>query len=253
MKTRYPGSIFRLYIPTLYPDAIAKLFAVDLCPRLDAKLFAEPNAFRTTHCYLEQVDTPLRRHEEVLRSIFAGIPRVGLDDVARAKLQQQMGRYPKLGGLISLPSWMGFLRALQLFDVDLAERDAQLAFGAARMAVVDGESDKGQLKDTMLPFEGFLEALCRLSVLKALPTREEVISADFADAGHFLLDLKASDLGSYNKLLKTRGSEWPGEVKTQPMGHCVEHLVQLMVRSIEVDAALARVLLPAARHRRAKQ
>ena len=40
--------------------------------------------------------------------------------------------------------------------------------------MVDPLSPRGRLKDLGLPFEGFLEALCHLSLLKALPTDEQM-------------------------------------------------------------------------------
>jgi hypothetical protein len=224
-------------------DALVKLFAVDMSPRLDPLLFAEPNAFRAAHCYIESVDAPLRRHEAVLRHIFSGIPKIGLDASARAALSKS-AKFPSLGPLVTLENWMNFLRALRVFDVDVAEREGQLCFCSARMGVVDGEAGKGLVKATSLPFEGFLEALCRLSTLKALPFKVDILAASAEDAGTFMLNLKATDLAAYNQLLQSRGSSWPGTPTGQPIGKCVEHLVLLIIRSIEADSALARVLLP---------
>ena len=53
-----------------------------------------------------------------------------------------------------------------------------------------------------LPFEGFLEALCRLSILKALPTAAELAEAEEPDAGSFLINLEESDQVTYAAFLK---------------------------------------------------
>lgn len=219
-------------------DSLAKLISVDIAARLEASgsVFAESNAFRVERCYIEEVDGSLRRHEKALRSIFHGLQVEGL--------ASPTSRWPSLGQVIDLSTWMDFLRSLELFDVDVAEREGQMAFAAARMMVVDGEKDKGQAKDTHLNFEGFLEALCRLSVLKALPTDVEIAKADMADAGEYLRHLKANDPAAYAHLLKSRGSAWPGEPTLQPMGRCVEHLIRLIIATIAADDHLAKTLLP---------
>ena len=65
-------------------------------------------------------------------------------------------------------------------DRDLSERDALRCFSWSRMAVEDYQSHKGHHKNTVLPFEGFLEALCRVAAQKALATDEEVLRARIA-------------------------------------------------------------------------
>ena len=59
-------------------------------------------------------------------------------------------------------------------DPEMALADALLCFAWSRMLVIDGWTDRGHAKESCLPFEGFLEALCRVSALMALPTDAEV-------------------------------------------------------------------------------
>ena len=87
-----------------------------------------------------------------------------------------------------------------MHQTDLNERDAQLCFVWARMRTIDEQHDKSRTKMTHLSFEDFLEALCRCSVCKAWPTREEMEAAESANAGVHLLNLQRDDPVAYDKL-----------------------------------------------------
>lgn len=128
------------------------------------------------------------------------------------------------------------MRKLQLVDDDLSDRDAKLCFVFSRMCVIDGESARGRAKESHLPFEGFLEALCRLAALKALPTDEEVKAAGHADAGGYLLQLRDEKPNLYEALLRERAVPLGGQL-AQPIWRCVDHLVSLMIRTIEEGTA----------------
>ena len=80
-----------------------------------------------------------------------------------------------------------------LAGADFSDRLGILAFGWSRMCVHDELSVAGKVNTEHLTFEGFLEALCRMSALKALPTPEDVESAEERDAGTFLVKLEAND------------------------------------------------------------
>ena len=204
-------------------DAVARLLAVDIKQQLDVdNLFAESNVFRNTFCYNEPVDIVLRRHETNLRLIFGGI--AGSEG-------QAIGNTLSVN-LCDLGEWKTFLRGLGLIGPDLTDRDGTLCFCWARMAVIDGESKKGSLKERNLPFEGFLEAICRMGVLKALPTDDEIAAAGFSDAGMYMRHLKETDENTYEKMLAARAAPWPGAAP-QPIERCVEHIVTIIIRSIE--------------------
>lgn len=59
-----------------------------------------------------------------------------------------------------------------------------------------------------LPFEGFLEALCRTAALKALPTDEEISSAGCQDAGEYVMRLRATDEEEYQRIQIERCTPW---------------------------------------------
>ena len=129
------------------------------------------------------MDDVLKRHEPNLRRIFATVSGSEGKTVGQEHLLK----------LCDLTEWRAFMRAMDFIGPDLTERDAMLCFANARMDVIDGQSSKGAVKETNLTFEGFLEAVVRLSVLKALPTDEEIFVAGFSDAGAFLKHLRENE------------------------------------------------------------
>ena len=151
--------------------AVDRLIRDELVPRVDGRLLAEPNLFRRTGCYTEEMDGVLRNNEPMLRCIFRSLNEHEVGDVAR-RAQALM---------LSVSEWMGFLRAANLIGPDATERDGALCFASARMLVIDSWGASGFVRESELPFEGFLEALCRLSALKALPYDAEVEAAGCAD------------------------------------------------------------------------
>lgn len=106
------------------------------------------------------------------------------------------------------------------------------------MCVANNQNDAGQLKETCLPFEGLLEALCRLAALKALPTDAEIaVSARThgheVDAGAYMFKLQATDSHGYQRLLKERAGRWGSVQVLQPFERCVNHLLAIVIRRID--------------------
>ena len=198
-------------------EAVHAFLSNDILPNLEPQLASVPNAFR------EQVYTPLAtdvlaRYESDLRKIFIAINK------------GESGREAKL---LSLDEWKGLLLGFGFSaKPDLSERDACMCFLSSRTCVVDASTRLGALKESSLPFEGFLEALCRLSVLKALPTDAEVDAAGCDDAGDYVLRLRERDEAAHARLVEERKGRW-GELPKQPVHRCVEHLITLMIRIIE--------------------
>ena len=196
----------------------SKLFELNLSPFLDPAVFADPNAFRREHLYHPEVAGVLMQHEPSLRMIFncmAVVPR-------SAK---------KLGAIIGLGEWKALMRRLQLVDYDLTERDAALCFICSRMAVIDGASDKGMIKESCLPFEGFIEALSRAALLKGWPDADEVAHSTHADAGAYVRYLRAMEPANHQTMCETRAAAW-GSEPLLPVVQCVENLILLMLHTI---------------------
>ena len=96
--------------------------------------------------------------------------------------------------VLLLASFAQHFEAFGVLDCTLlGDRHAALAFHYSIMAVIDADTDEGRVKATTLPFEGFLEALCRMSLLKSLPTDEMIAQAEEPDAGAYLFALRDAD------------------------------------------------------------
>lgn len=220
--------INRYVLPGVVSDvseALSKLLQEDVEARLPAEIFEEANHFRTHFCYREDVSETLAKHEVSLRRLFMGISASDGGEVGQKHM----------ASLCSFSEWQMFVKLCKLIGPDLTERDAKLSFAWARMAVINGASEQGAVKESNLPFEGFLEACCRLAVLKSLPTDAEIEASSSADAGLHIRHLIATDEVAYNELVASRSSPWPGsfrEPKQEP-ARCVEHIIMMLIRTVQ--------------------
>ena len=83
-------------------------------------------------------------------------------------------------------------------------------------------------------FEDFLEAIVRLALMVALPTDAEIEAVGAQDAGEYLMALRASS-DEMATFIRTRKRAWHKE-PTQQAGRCVEHLLLLITRLIELNS-----------------
>jgi len=191
-------------------DAMHRLLGVDVQSRLGALVTTDPDIFRCCFCYPEPTCLILKTHEAVLHVIFEYIAAFGAKSLGRADKADPSDAKRKTP-TITLKEWLSALKHLEIMDRDLSERDALRCFSWSRMAVEDYQSHKGHHKNTVLPFEGFLEALCRVAAQKALATDEEVFMAGLeADLPEYMHQLKMGDVESYNQLLDARKIPWCG-------------------------------------------
>ena len=167
-----------------------------------------PNTFRHDECYCEAVDGVLRKYESSLRALFAVLatkPRLKREAAA---MPPGAAKPEPLEPLIKFDSWRAFLRRLDLIGYDLAERNAALCFVWSRLCVPQPYTERGELRLVGLPFEGFLEALCRVAVLKALPTDEEITAGGYMHAGDMLVCLRDDDPPAYKALIRAHANPW---------------------------------------------
>jgi len=203
-------------------EALRRLFIVDIKGRCDPSIFLDANAFRRDCCYNEETDAVFRTHEGTLRSLYGELA------IKRGPAKR----------LLTADAFLRLMKRLDLIGIDLTERDVALAFSCSRMVVGMPYSITGQLKNKHLPFEGFLEAICRIAGLKALPTDEEVEASGLKDGGQYLAALKADSPDAYSALVATRSTLW-GSPPRQKMSRCVAHLIGIIFYKIE-DVTLER-------------
>jgi len=97
-----------------------------------------------------------------------------------------------------------------------------LCFVWSRMRVVDEARGASRLKMIHLSFEDFLEAIVRMSTMKALPDDEEMASAGSTDAGRHLLELRHTSPQMYEDFLKDHAQSWFDE-PLQPIHRRAAH------------------------------
>ena len=183
----------------------------------------DPDVFRREHCYTEGVTLALEKHEASLRGIFVAAA-YGYGGGAGSKL-------------LSLEEWEGLTSGLGFVGIDISERDGRFAFVWSRMAVIDGRTERGFLRECCLPFEGFLEALVRVAVMKALPTDEEIAASGSKHAGEHMEKLKKDDEEMYDAMLRERAIPWGAEPTLQSTAKCVKHTLDIMIHTIETETA----------------
>lgn len=100
------------------------------------------------------------------------------------------------------------------------------------MGVADPYTARSEVRASHLPFEGFLEGICRLATLKALPDEEALAAGEWAHAGAYLCDLRENRPEEYGKFVRANANEW-GAPPRQPLSRCVHHLMAYILFMIE--------------------
>ena len=192
-------------------EAVDKLLHVDMLLRLGVGRFPDPDAVRRSFCYTPSMCVVLERYEPTLRHIF--------DTVAQGKSTMQ------------LDSWLAFLGVMQFIGKDVSVHDAARSFAWSRMVVVHGSSSQGAIKENQLPFEGFAEALIRVSILKALPTLEDIDEDGSVDVVEYMGRMTPGQM-VHSEFLELRAAPWGVPPKLPHVDLRIEMLVRLAVDRI---------------------
>jgi len=218
-------AVLKYVISKQIPDvsrAVDQLFVDKIIPLLGAQSTFDANDFRQQQCYNEKTDAVLLSHADSIRALFNGY--AAADGVDMANRQASV--------LLSLSEWMQIMKHLELIDQEFTVREASLAFAWSRMRVVDeGDKKRSKAKLENLSCEDFFEALVHVSLMKALPTDEEVASSSAIDGGAWLLELKRNP-ADYLKWITANPASWETPPR-QPVDRCVHMLITLIVRIIK--------------------
>lgn len=193
-----------------------------------------PDHFRRNYCYTKEVCRVLKRGASLLRNCFAAAVRIGSVQTNEQRASRD-GKY-----IPSADAWLAALRLLDLLEDDLSERDALRCYSYSRMVVDDPRSKRGQMKMAVLPFEGFMEALCHMAALKALPTDDEIRHAGCGDAGSYMAALKLADPPEYRMLQEERRHRWGSEKKPPSFHRRVEHTIALFHKRVMAHTCVSR-------------
>jgi len=179
------------------------------------KILHDADAFRREHCYPRETDAMLKHHDETLRSVFAVYAEKGAGGI-------------EVDGSIDLMScaqWMALMRDVD-FSKECGVRNLYLIFAHSRMCVISESKKSPQI--TQLTYEGFLEAIVRLSLLKALPTDKEMKKKCFTYPSEYIGAIMNRGMVMYESwVLAAKRHNAAG--KGDPVYRRVDTLVLLLV------------------------
>lgn len=212
-------------------DAVERLVVTDILDAATASgsasgLFIDANDFRKRIAYTKEVHQVLVARETTLKNIFGALCERG-----HTAKRAPMGR-------LALEDWLDFLNRVELIDFDLTSRDAALSFLWARMVVANYQTVEGRRREFTLTFEDFMEAMCRMSSLKALPTADELKAAGCAHAGQWVDEMRKQPL-FYQDRMETLATPW-GTEPDKPVGDSVRMVLDIMCHAITKGDPQAR-------------
>ena len=232
----------------LPPAGATSLHVRDECGVLSRLMFCNVLRF----CYTEKVTAVLEKHLASLMMLYE----------TYAEVSNQLGDNFRDKAALSVGEWLTFLQHVGLLQSKMVSlHDAKMIFlwsrirsveqSSARSAsppadgspggsgmVVLGARAEGRLRH--LSLYDFIEAIVRLATYVPLPTDSELEELNAADAGELLLAMQAKAPTVFAKFLQSHrpqhkdpdGSDWEKHA-AQPIWRCVDHLIRLIVRTVE--------------------
>lgn len=219
-------------------DAVNQLMVNNLMGNLISHATQNSNAFRKRFCYIEKTSLVLEANVGSLRILYEqyGAAISGTGDSL------------KNDDLMSVGEWLTFCRHLGLVEAGfLSVQQCKHIFIWSRIRSADDLGDRSEMRLRHLFPTDFLEGLVRMSTMVALPTDFDIFEAGAADAGELLLAMQAKQPKAFQRFLKTHapqhadpdGSDWEAHCQ-QPIWRCVEHLIKLLVRTVEFNTSATR-------------
>lgn len=100
------------------------------------------------------------------------------------------------------------------------------------MVVANPYCERGSIRTLYLPFESFLESLCLVATLKALPCDEMLAAAGDLEGWHYVEHLREWKPAEYAAFVRRRKGKW-GVAPNQPLCRTVDHLIRCIVHRID--------------------
>jgi len=140
------------------------------------QIFRRADQFRRENCYRRETDAMLKHHEESLRNVFSIYAEKGAGGI----------EVDGSTDMLSCAQWMALMRDVG-FPKECGVRNLYLIFAQSRMTSIHEDSSKKSTQQlNQLTYEGFLEAMVRLSLLKALPSDKEMKKHNFQYPGEYI-------------------------------------------------------------------
>ena len=158
------------------PDAIEHMHVNYIHKNLGTNVILHSDHFRSKRMYFDDVEEVLSMNWELLVDMFSIV--AGSDPTimqnsrhAKRKSQRQM--------LVSMSEWLLFLKTVGFIDEDFTRREATFSFLWSKFTVMDDFSNPERAQ--MLTFFDFIEAICRVTDMKTVPTTEQLEHAGALD------------------------------------------------------------------------
>ena len=158
----------------LKPHAIQRLYDSHIVPNLGPNVVMNSDAYRRDRLYTEEVANVVERELKLIMSLFTAVAGSGLSDKYAPHQITKDRLY-----LITMDEWMEMMQDLMFLDGDFTRREAIFCFTWSKLTVID--DFKCSERAVGLTFIEFIEALCRCSEMKTIPTSVQLEEAGSVD------------------------------------------------------------------------
>lgn len=215
-------------------EAIRRLLYEDCLPHLDAACRQDSNAFRSKHCYSDEMTKRLEADEESLRAIYTcfATEHSGTRGSSKGAASDLAANDSRL----SLEELLEMCKSFNILDKDVTQKELTLAFVWSRPWVIDEHDYQSQRKLAGLSFQDFLEAFVRISMMKAWPSDAMLQAYGMAypeQVPEFLAYLREADTRAFDAMLAERAVSWH-QGPHVPDVECVRHLIGVCNHEIKL-------------------
>jgi len=191
-----------------------------LMPHLPLLARCDHDDFRNYKLYTPEVEDVFRKHIHSLRVCYKHYSGVDYDG------------YFSSGDALSLDEFVTLLSEADLLDNCLTRREAGHVFVHSQMFIADEVKRREKLLN--LSFEGFLEALGRLTLFKAMPTASQLVASKVDSPAKFfdLLDSEDEFAGWVSRNAPNYKKE---ETEGRSLHEVLDKLIVLLIHRLDVD------------------